>query len=317
MNRRGALFWGGIVALSGSLAGCGGSTDAGGPDHPLRESPAVPGGTYERTYTSDGGAGADPATVSAFRLDKYLVTVGRFRAFVAATTAGWAPPPGSGKHAHLNGGRGLVDGGGAGFEPGWDAADTLALPATLAAWQASLACEPSFETWTDDAGPGDDRPINCVDWAQAYAFCIWDGGFLPSEAEWEYAAAGGDQQRPYPWGAADPASGLYAISGCNYPPGSRSCAGVANIAPVGSAPAGAGRWGHLDLAGNVAEWTLDWYVPYADPCVDCVALTDFSYKILRGGSFGTNTDDIFSFARDGDVPGTRNAFDGVRCARAP
>src|SRR5205807_2246227 len=131
---------------------------------------------------------------------------------------------------------------------GWNEADTLGLPTTLPGWQASLACEASFQTWTDDPGPGDSRPINCVDWPQAYAFCIWDGGFLPSEAEWEYAAAGGAQQRPYAWGTAAPASGLYAISGCNYPPGSTACSGVTNVAPVGSAPAGAGRWGHMDLA---------------------------------------------------------------------
>ncbi|MFL5306288.1 MAG: formylglycine-generating enzyme family protein [Polyangia bacterium] len=315
MKRLGSLGLGGIVALFASVPGCGGQTEARTGD-PRRESLDVPGGSYQRTYGSDAAAG-DPATVSGFQLDKYLVTVGRFRAFVAATVVGWTPAAGSGKHAHLNGGRGLVDSGSAEFEPGWNDADAVALPATLPEWQASLACEPSFQTWTDDPGPGDTRPINCVDWAQAYAFCIWDGGFLPSEAEWEYAAAGGAQQRPYPWGSADPATGVYAISGCNYPPGSVSCSGADNVAPVGSAPAGAGRWGQLDMAGELAEWTLDWYVPYATPCVDCVALTDFSYKVLRGGSFGTNTDDIFSFARDGDVPGTRNAFDGVRCARAP
>ena len=42
-------------------------------------------------------------------------------------------------------------------------------------------------------------PINQVTWFEAFAFCIWDGGFLPSEAEWNYAAAGGAEQRAYPW----------------------------------------------------------------------------------------------------------------------
>ena len=92
--------------------------------------------------------------------------------------------------------------------------------------------------------------MNCVNWWEAYAFCIWDGGFLPSDAESEYAAAGGDQQRPYPWGTAAPGSAnQYAIYGCNYP-NAGACSGVANIAPVGTAAAGAGRWSQLDLVGD-------------------------------------------------------------------
>jgi formylglycine-generating enzyme required for sulfatase activity len=50
-------------------------------------------------------------------------------------------------------------------------------------------------TWTASVGGNENLPINGVNWWESYAFCIWDGGFLPSEAEWESAAAGGDQQR--------------------------------------------------------------------------------------------------------------------------
>jgi len=281
----------------------------------------VPGGSYDRTYTNDGSgptAQSDPASVSGFRLDRYLVTVGRFRQFVIASAAGWVPAAGSGKHAHLNAGRGLAASGAAGYEPGWNPADTSQLPTTAADWMARLSCEPTFQTWTDTAGPHETLPMSCVDWYEAYAFCIWDGGFLPSEAEWELAASGGDQQREYPWGSTDPGtSSLYLISDCNYPPGSNGCSGAVNVAPVGTATLGAGRWGQLDLAGNLAEWTLDWYAPYVDPCQDCVYTTDFSYRVVRGGSFGTDTEDIFPAARDGDVPASRNSFYGVRCARSP
>ncbi|HVZ89832.1 MAG TPA: formylglycine-generating enzyme family protein [Polyangia bacterium] len=293
---------------------------AGSEPSSAANSPQVQSETYFRTYTNDGGgpaAEADPASVSSFRLDTYLVTVGRFRPFVAATVAGWTPSPGAGKHAHLNGGRGLADSGAPGYEPGWVAADTVNLAATTDAWRARLACEPSFATWTDQPGANETLPMNCIDWYEAYAFCIWDGGFLPSEAEWEDAAAGGSDQRAYPWGSIDSTSEQYLIADCNYPAGATGCSGVANIAPVGTAALGAGRWGQLDLAGELAEWTLDFYAPYVDPCDDCVFLTDYSYRVVRGGSFGTDTEDLSPWARDGDLPESRNAFYGARCARAP
>src|SRR5580704_17426082 len=76
-------------------------------------SPEVTGGAYYRTYANDGGGPtgeAYPARVSSFRLDKYDVTVGRFRQFVAAwNDRGYRPAPGSGKHTYLNGGQGLAN----------------------------------------------------------------------------------------------------------------------------------------------------------------------------------------------------------------
>jgi len=281
----------------------------------------VSGGTYSRMYmTSDAGvmAEAAPATVSGFRLDKYEITVGRFRQFVAASAAGWVPSAGAGKHVQLNGGQGLANSGGSGYEPGWNASDTSELATTAADWMARLKCEPSFQTWTDAPGANEALPMNCIDWYDAYAFCIWDGGFLPSEAEWEYAAAGGDEQREYPWGSTDPgAANLYAITDCNYPLGSTSCTGVANIAPVGTPALGAGRWGQIDLAGNLSEWTLDWDAPFRTPCNDCVFLVDYSYRVIRGGNFSPGGVDLSPWIRDGDVPASRNSFYGARCARPP
>ncbi len=314
-------------ACSGSTvdaASCQGTaertTACGTPEASCCLSIEVSGGTYFRTYMNDGSGPtgeSDPASVTGFRLDAYLVTVGRFRAFVAATIAGWTPPAGAGKHVHLNGGMGLADSGGAGNEPGWVSSDTLELAATAADWNQRLTCEPVFHTWTDQPAQNETLPVNCVDWYEAYAFCIWDGGFLPSEAEWEYAAAGGSEQREYPWGPADPTTNLYLISDCNYPTGSAGCSSAANIAPVGTATLGMARWGQFDLAGELGEWTLDWYAPYVDPCHDCVYLTDFSYRVVRGGSFGTDTEDILPPARDGDLPDSRNSFYGIRCARTP
>lgn len=298
-----------------------GMTNCGASSESCCTSLEVAGGTYNRTYTVGGGGEADPATVSRFRLDKYEVTVGRFRQFVKAVLppdggAGWSPSPGSGKHAHLNGGNGLNATGG-GYEPGWVGSDS----SNIAPTSENLACVVNDGTWTPSAGNNENLPTNCVNWYESYAFCIWDGGFLPSEAEWEYAAAGGSQQREYPWGAADPgAANLYAIYGDTYKSGSVNGTGVSNIAPVGTATRGAGLWGQLDLEGNISEWNLDWYAPYVDPCVDCGSLTPNANRVNRGASFEDRANPfLLSAFRDGDgTPPTSRAFGvGFRCARPP
>jgi len=293
----------------------------------------VTGGSYYRTYdlvidgglprAPDGGptAEADPATVSTFRLDKYLVTVGRFRQFVNAWNngAGYTPPAGSGKHTHLNNGSGLKNATGGGYEPGWAASDDN----NIAPTDANLDCAPPYDTWTSTAGSQDNLPVNCVNWYEAYAFCIWDGGFLPSDAEWEYAAAGGSQQLEYPWGSTNPGTACpgtgcqYAIYGCYYPDGSGNCIGVANIAPVGKASLGVGSWGQLDLAGDVFEWNLDWYAAYVDPCTDCANLTASSLRVFRGGAFSGNASYLPPPYRDFNSPTCRDLSVGFRCSRAP
>jgi len=289
----------------------------------------VPGGTYNRTYTNTGAGPtgeADPATVSSFRLDKYLVTVGRFRQFVAAWNggAGYLPAAGSGKHAHLNGGQGLANSGaGGGYEPGWDATDwnnTTDINPT----NANLSsCSPS-STWTNTAGTQENLPINCVTWWESEAFCIWDGGFLPSEAEWEYAAAGGSQQLEYPWGSAAlgtacPGTGCeYAIYNCDYPDGAGSCTGVSNIAPVGYASLGVAPWGQLDMAGEVFEWNLDWYASPYDSCTDCGDTTVASDRVVRGGyvDFGFSSG-LLPPTRNSGAPTVRSGNFGFRCSRTP
>jgi len=308
----------------------------------------VPGGTYDRTYdndgepTAEGGVDlaldggptgeADPATVSAFRLDKYDVTVGRFRQFVNGWNGGWTPGEGSGKHSHLNGGLGLVDIGappdaGTVYETGWVTTDD----SNIAPTNANLACNGAYQTWTNTASTQENLPMNCVNWYEAYAFCIWDGGFLPSEAEWEFAAAGGSQQRAYPWGSTDPGTAnLYAIFGCDYGGAGETCSGVANIAPVGTAALGAGLWGQLDLAGSMWQWNLDWWASAYSGCTDCADLTapascaappcsagGPSFRVFRGGAFNYGVSTLTPPTRQGNPPMTRNQTLGFRCARSP
>jgi formylglycine-generating enzyme len=283
----------------------------------------VPGGDYFRRYTNDGSRAtgtADSATVSGFRLDKYEVTVGRFRQFVAAYNNNtWTNrvTKGAGKHAHLNGGQGLANSGtGGGFESGWD--DT-SYNGNVRPIDANLSCDSAYATWTASVGGNENKPINCVNWYEAEAFCIWDGGFLPSEAEWEYVAAGGDEQREYPWGTTAPGTdSSYAISYCYYPSGSRSCTGTANIAAVGYASQGEGRWHQLDLAGNVAEWNVDWSVSaYGNPCTDCAFLSGASYPYRGARGHGFSDGPGLPPVRGDATPTGRSRALGFRCARTP
>jgi formylglycine-generating enzyme required for sulfatase activity len=283
----------------------------------------VTGGTFYRSYDTvwylgdvgqitlapNGGPAdeADPASVSSFRLDKYLVTVGRFRQFLSAWNAGWVPLPASGKHTHLNAGKGL-EGADGGYEPGWIATDDTNVAPPIA-YHFDSAGAPTLTTWTTSVAANENLPVNYMSWIDAYAFCIWDGGFLPSIPEGEYAAAGGDQQREYPWGSTDPGtSNQYAIYGNYFPSSSLSYASpsLANIALVGSAPLGAGRWGQLDLGGEVYELWLD-----AD-AVD-----------MGGGYFESQASDMVPsnlFApglRASSAPTGGDVTSGFRCARTP
>lgn len=297
----------------------------------------VSGGTYLRSYDGVGFLDrGNPATVSSFKLDKYEVTVGRFRRFVDAVIDGWRPPSGGGKHTHLNGGKGLADSGGVAgtFEKGWNSLWNNNLSGTKEGWLGALGST----LLGLPVSSRDKEPMYMMNWYHAYAFCIWDGGFLPSEAEWNYAASGGSEQRFLPW-STPPSLDTVDCSYANYNvvPTGTSCSyiGQGYLTPYPDAvglrtPKGDGKWGQTDLAGNVAEWTADWFVGYANPCVDCAYLsTDtqpVSEKVARGGSADARPPDMYgpgllsTSARSSVTPNgtdtTQNAT-GFRCARSP
>jgi formylglycine-generating enzyme required for sulfatase activity len=247
-----------------------------------------------------------PATVADFYLDKYEVTVGRFRQFVNAGLGTQAnpPPPGAGAHPLITG-------------SGWNSWWNTQLPADTASLKAALICDsayyPGSETWTDTAGSNENLPMNCLDWYTAFAFCAWDGGRLPTEAEWDYGASGGSEQRYYPW-SSPPTSTTLDDSYAVYCGG--SCKGPQN---VGSrSPKGDGRWGHADLAGNLGEWALDGLeFNYPTPCDNCAALTiSNSGQVFRGGNFRFDYLGVRSGWRASEIDFYRVRDIGVRCARS-
>lgn len=271
---------------------------------------AVPGGRSRRAF--DGQACSDDrfeAHVSAFHLDRFEVTVGRFRRFLEARAPVRSSPPsvGDGAHPRI-------------AQSGWRAAWDAELAGDATELRAQLDCGPGA-TWTDDPS-ADARPINCVTWFEAFAFCAWDGGRLPTEAEWNHAAAGGAEQRARAW-SADPQSANL-----------RSHAVHGELAPerVGScSPAGDARWGHADLIGNVWEWTLDSSAGDAIlpdegadlcstaglplPCDDCASVEPSAARVLRGAGFGMPARGMMVAIRRADEPRERAPVWGIRCAR--
>lgn len=280
----------------------------------------VPGGTFYRSY--DGVSYTDqsyPATISDFRLDKYEITTGRYYEFLAAWNTGWRPSAGAGKHTHLNDGNGLANSADAGNESGWDAGWEGMVSATSVSGQSG---------WATGTGP-----IRLINWYEAYAFCIWDGGFLPSEAEWNYAAAGGSEQRVYAW-STPPNSTLFDAEHlvvCYVDNGIP--ADGCNPQPVGSRPMGNGKWGHADLIGNMPEWVLDglpegafdqwayaqgFVYPYVADCTDCSYLpTTSAFRVLRGGGYFVAGPDLSSSYRNLFDAADRSGDLGARCARPP
>jgi formylglycine-generating enzyme required for sulfatase activity len=291
---------GGDASTPDAHASCSGVTPTCAGNQDCCAAKAVPGGTFNRSND-----GAFPATVSDFALDVYEVTVGRFRAFVNAGKGTQASPPATGAGAHPK----IA-------ASGWDPSFNAGLAATTAELRAGLACNPMYPAWTDAPGANEAKPINCVTWFDAFAFCAWDGGRLPTEAEWNYAAAGGSEQREYPSGATmDPTKASYDCTGDGS--GAGACT-FADLLPVGSrSPQGDGKWGHADLAGNVWEWSLDWYAfPYRlTTCVDCADLQPAPHRAFRGGGLANEALYQRTLIRVDDVPSDRDYDVGFRCAR--
>jgi iron(II)-dependent oxidoreductase len=159
-------------------------------------------------------------------------------------------------------------------------------------------------------------PIEQVSWFEADAYCRWAGRRLPTELEWEVAAAaepGGDgalsaEKRSYPWGAAPPApdrANLDFAAGC--------------ALDVAALPRGDSAFGCRQMLGNVWEWTASDFGPYPgfspDPYREYSAPWFVGHKVLRGGSWATRSRLIHTGFRNFHRPGRRDLWAGFRtCA---
>ncbi|MCM6777187.1 ergothioneine biosynthesis protein EgtB [Nocardia sp. CDC159] len=189
-------------------------------------------------------------------------------------------------------------------------------------WQAGLVA-PQF--WERD---GDNRwwrrvfgtmrlirpqqPVVHVCWFEAEAYANWAGKRLPTEAEWEKAARfdpATGRSRRYPWGDAEPDESTANLGQRHLEP-----------ADIGAYPAGASPAGVHQLIGDVWEWTASGFEPY--PGFEAFPYREYSevffggdYKVLRGGSFGTDPVACRGTFRNWDHPIRRQIFSGFRLAR--
>jgi formylglycine-generating enzyme required for sulfatase activity len=155
-----------------------------------------------------------------------------------------------------------------------------------------------------------DYPVVFVDHERAQDFCRFAGGRLPTEAEWELAARGPEPSaRTYPWGDDAPDCMKANLGG----PG--SCIGDTDR--VGRRPAGAAPSGALDMAGNVWEWTSDFYDAHyyeKSPLADPKGPASGTLRVMRGGCWLSGADSLRVSCRKAELPATWAYNVGFRCA---
>ncbi|MGK7871051.1 formylglycine-generating enzyme family protein [Falsiroseomonas sp. E2-1-a20] len=263
-------------------------------------------GTDTPFFREDGEGPGRRVTIRAFRIDAHAVTNRRFAAFVAAT----------------------------GFRTeaerfGWSYVFLDFLPAGL-----TSESPPGTPWWrrVDGAyraapeGPGSsvfdrqDHPVTHIAWNDAAAFAAWAGGRLPNEAEWEYAAKGGDDGARFSWGEAEPDD---ANALCNIWQGRFPASNTAADGFIGTAPVDAFRpngFGLFNACGNVWEWCAD---PFRVRSLASAAkqrnkaAAAERERVMKGGSYLCHRSYCYRYriaARAGRSPDTSAGHTGFRVA---
>ena len=136
----------------------------------------------------------------------------------------------------------------------------------------------------------EDHPVANIIWAGAVNYCNWVGGDLPTEAQWEKAARGTDERR-YPWGNEFKSVPIRL----NFDDSEYSFMddGYGKTSPVGIYPEGMSPYGAMDMAGNLWEWTADWYANIYKKRVDVVTYNPTGAlggdgHAYRGGSYNSS-----------------------------
>lgn len=275
----------------------------------------LPGGEFlmgsddTQGFASDGEGPVRRVRVAPFLIDVHAVTNNQFAAFVDAT-------------GYVTEAERL----------GWSYVFAGFLPAALRRGaprpeHTPWWCGVAEASWRRPEGPGsslagrEDHPVVHVSWNDAEAYCRWTGGRLPTEAEWEYAARGGLEQRRYPWGDELDANDRYR---CNiwrgaFPTKNTAADGFRSTAPVGAfEPNGFGLY---NMSGNVWEWCADWWSVGHDASVAAVNPTGPATgrdKVIRGGSYLCHDSYCNRYrvaARTANSADSSSGHMGFRCVR--
>jgi len=274
---------------------------------------ALPGGEFlmgtdnPDGFPQDGEGPIRPVTLAPFRMDRTPVTNDLFAAFIAATGYrteaehfGWSFVFWS----HLS-------------DPSL-AEDTVA----AAPWW----CKVSGAKWDSPEGPGSnintrgDHPVVHVSWNDAFAYASWSGQRLPTEAEWEYAARGGLEQKLYPWGDKLRPDGEHR---CNiwqgeFPRHDTAEDGYAGTCPVEAFPPNG--FGLYSITGNAWEWCADWFTTGPDRATFNQHLhgpASGEARVMKGGSFLCHKSYCNRYrvaARTSNTPDSSASNIGFRCA---
>ena len=168
-------------------------------------------------------------------------------------------------------------------------------------------CNPS-RLADDTSYNGEQYPVAGIPWEDAVDYCVWAGGRLPKEVEWEYAAKG-TEGAVYPWGNE------FECERGNFWDSCSQCEdGYSGPSPVGSFPLGTSWCGAMDMAGNVWEWVGDAYNEYSIYYqADSTSQPSQEMRVLRGGSWGYCPAFLRTTYRYSVTPNANYLAVGFRC----
>ncbi len=276
----------------------------------------VPGGRFrlgdmsEWAYAGDGEGPVHDAVLATFRIDRYAVTNRQFDEFVAAT--GWRTDA---------------------ERYGWSFVFAGLLPdefpPTRGVQGAPWWRQVEGADWRHPEGPRSDttgrsdHPVVHVSWNDAQGFCSWSGTRLPTEAEWEVAARGGLDGRPFPWGDLLEPEGRHRMNVFQgrFPTDNTAADGYLGTAPVDAFdPNG---YGLYNATGNVWEWCGDWLDTtfYERAPLDApTGPPSGEFRVQRGGSYLCHASYCRRYrvsARFGSEPDSSTGNAGFRVAADP